>query len=931
MRNYRKRFLSILMAAVLTVPQAGLSVSAADMVFEEREDAAEQEIFVSEETEDAAPAVFEETETGQEQSDSSVDIMDGDLPEEFTEGSTGEMPEGDTEGFDSDRSESDFTEPDGEESLFGDGSESPEELFSSGQEVIYDAAQLETFKNRTFQDVVNHYSNARLAGESYLNRNRDSWYQVPSSTSAPYAAGVLTEDTHKAMTAMADFYRWLVGVQPLKNASHHSDSLQAQALVRNFEFNHYISSTSKPSDMSDDLWNYGAPCRHNILARGYTPQGAITGWMNEGYSLSGKTWDTVGHRFALIGSSVSDLQFGYSGYIAIGDEASFENKMTEPFAAFPAPGYMPNTLVYPGSSSWTVELNTSVISVPDRAQVTVKVTNLSTGKSYSCTSANNLAQVSGSYINFVQPSDYSSGCYTGSYRVEITGLQDVSSKAPAKIQYTTEFTDVTNYLASYVESAASEIEEYVIYKTMSDKESLQKIAAILPQKVQVTAESGMKVSLPVTGAWKLDEANRCFVNSADAKSLPGNLTDKNHILDRIMIAYSISDGYYDSFNSLNLSSNSIQEGEFLRFFVYRTLVSTDTSQIFKLTSNGNGTYSAVKKYDSAVSPEFDAKASEESTYSAYHIYNRSSVKQEDAGEYISVYFDSDDSWGGTEVYVSTSTQTLKVSHAYDSGKTTKPATCTQTGIKTYTCTQCGASREEKIAATGHSWGSWTTVTAATYTKEGSQKRVCRNCSESETKAIPKKKLTSLKTPKLGSAKAVAYNKIKVTWGKVPYATGYTVLRKTSGKKWTALKSVSSGTTYYTDAKAVTGTKYTYTVRAYFKSGTTSIQSKYNTKGVSATAKLGKVPAGTLITSSRHRNKLTWKKVAGATGYQVYCKAGKNGKYVKVKTTGGTSFTHTNRKKGTVYYYKVRAYRKVSSKPNKYVYGSFSSVKSIKSK
>ena len=87
------------------------------------------------------------------------------------------------------------------------------------------------------------------------------------------------------MTAMTNFYRWLSGLNSLKNSSTHSDSLQVQALVRNFEFSHWVSDSSKPADMSDEMWNAGAPCRHNILARGYTPQGAITGWMNEGYSL----------------------------------------------------------------------------------------------------------------------------------------------------------------------------------------------------------------------------------------------------------------------------------------------------------------------------------------------------------------------------------------------------------------------------------------------------------------------------------------------------------------------------------------------------------------------------------------------------------------------------------------------------------------------
>lgn len=837
--------------------------------------------------------------------------------------------------FSEDNSEEIFIEPEcieSEELSVEEDLSSSEEFCSSDQTVVFDADELETFKNRTFQDVVDQYSVARLAGETYQNDNRSSWYDIASSTVSPYEAGRITEDTHKAMTAMTNFYRWLVGVEPLKNVSQHSDSLQAQALVRNFEFNHFVSSSSKPADMSDELWNFGAPCNHNILARGYTPRGAITGWMNEGYSLYSNTWDTVGHRYAIIGGSLSDIQFGYSGYIAIGAENSFQNRMTEPFAAFPAPGYMPENLIYPRQSAWSIQLNTSMVFVPDSSGVEVKVTNLSTGKSYSCTEGNGLAQVGSSSVIFVQPSDFSGSYYTDSYRVEISGLQDKASGVSAKIQYTTQFVDITNDVSSYVADVAYDINKYVIYQSMSEKESLKKVAAILPQEVRIKAESGMTFEVPVKGEWKIDEKNSCFYNSADTNDLPGNLSDKKHLLDRIDIKYVISDDYYDSYNSLSIDPGEVKEGDTVRFYVYRTDTTTDKSQIFQLNSEENGTYTAVKKYDSSLSSEFDAKESEESIYSAYHIYKKTSVTQDDAGEYISVYFDSDyEEWGPTDVYVSTSTDTLKVSHVYDNGKITKAATCTNSGIKTYTCTKCGAKKEEQISAVNHNWDNWTVVSSATYAKEGSQTRKCKNCSKVERKVIPRKVPSSLQTPKSLSAKAMSYNQIKISWGKVPYADGYKIYRKTSGKKWEALKSVSAGTLSYIDTKAVTGTKYSYTVRAYWQSETKTVWSGYNNNGISMTASLGRPSVGTLKTSSKHVTDVTWKKVSGATGYQVYCKTTKSGKYVKVKTTTGTSFAHTKRKQGTVYYYKVRAYRKVSANPNRYVYGSFSDEKSVRSK
>ena len=49
-------------------------------------------------------------------------------------------------------------------------------------------------------------------------------------------------------------------------------------------------------------------------------------------------------------------------------------------------------------------------------------------------------------------------------------------------------------------------------------------------------------------------------------------------------------------------------------------------------------------------------------------------------------------------YVDTYTDAL--GHAWDSGKVTKPATATEAGIKTFTCTRCSATKTETIPATG---------------------------------------------------------------------------------------------------------------------------------------------------------------------------------------------------------------------------------------
>lgn len=719
----KKKIIGILLAVTLTVSQAGIVVYAEDVTWEDEftqmDEADESETPEADVAWDGESEISE-TEDDEEQ----VEVTEEDTEAVVEETNT------ETE-------ESPVSE---EESLFSDG---VGELFSSGDTIVYDADEMEPFKSRTLKEVADEYAKARYAGATYSNSDSSTWYQEPCSTSAPYAAGVLTQDTHTAMTAMTNFYRWLSGLNSLKNSSTHSDSLQVQALVRNFEFSHWVSDSSKPADMSDEMWNAGAPCRHNILARGYTPQGAITGWMNEGYSLRSQSWDTTGHRYALIEASLSDVQYGFSGGIAIGADVASGNTSDLPFSAFPAPGYMPSRLVSPSSSAWSVRINKNTLKIADSTKVTAVITNLNTGNSYECTKENGKLRVSGVEIDMVQPSDYSGSRYTDSYRVQITGLQDAATGSEAQIRYTTRFADITEEMPSYVTSVTADAREYVIYKTMDNIESIKKVAAILPKQVWATAESGKKIRVSVKGEWEINEADKCFVNSADPSGLPENITDKNHLLDEVKVPYKISDDYYDSYNTLYISPQKVKEGENIELGVYRTNISTDTSQIYKLTAKEDGTYSAVKKYDSSESPEFDKEASDASVYSATHIYKKSGVTLDDAGEYISVYYSSSSQ---SRIYVCRATKTLEVehTHTWDEGKITKASTCTKKGTKTFTCTVCGKTRNQEVSVVAHKFTTWKTTTAATALAPAKQTHKCSTCGKTETRNHGNKLKPSIK-------------------------------------------------------------------------------------------------------------------------------------------------------------------------------------------
>lgn len=182
-----------------------------------------------------------------------------------------------------------------------------------------------------------------------------------------------------------------------------------------------------------------------------------------------------------------------------------------------------------------------------------------------------------------------------------------------------------------------------------------------------------------------------------------------------------------------------------------------------------------------------------------------------------------------------------------------------------------------------------------------------------------------------SVKSTAYNKLKVSWKVVPAAASYQVYRSTKKDgDYQNIKTIDSvGNSSWTDSSVKTGKTYYYKIKVVVKT-----QNGNQTSGFSNVKSAKAVPAKTTLkakASNAKNVKLTWSKVKGANGYEIYRSNSKDGKYQKVKTIskgGTTSYKDGKLKKSTTYYYKIRAYRKVDRKK---VYGSYSSVVSVKTK
>lgn len=99
------------------------------------------------------------------------------------------------------------------------------------------------------------------------------------------------------------------------------------------------------------------------------------------------------------------------------------------------------------------------------------------------------------------------------------------------------------------------------------------------------------------------------------------------------------------------------------------------------------------------------------------------------------------------------------------------------------------------------------------------------------------------------------------------------------------------------------------------------------------AKPAKVTKLTIKSKTGKKVQLTWKKVSKASGYQIYMKNSKNGKYKLIKTIKNAKLKKyvvpkAKLKKNKTYYFKVRAYKAYG---NLKVYGKFSSVKKVRVK
>ncbi len=276
-------------------------------------------------------------------------------------------------------------------------------------------------------------------------------------------------------------------------------------------------------------------------------------------------------------------------------------------------------------------------------------------------------------------------------------------------------------------------------------------------------------------------------------------------------------------------------------------------------------------------------------------------KKAPSGKKISYYVRCVDSYGRL-----VSSYSSSKSLSYVKAPVIKKFSNTETGTKITWSKVEGASKYRvSVLDSKGKWKNIAITKSTSYThknlKSGTKYTYTVRCLNSDEKAVSAYNTegftnTFLTSPSISSLKNVNGG-VKISWKKKSGAASYRVYRKTSKSDWKEIGTAKGSS--YTDKTAVSGKKYTYSVRCLDSYGK-AVSVMNSGKSITYV----KAPSIKSFSPTATGVKITWSKVEGAAKYTVYSIDSK-GNLKSLATVKSTSYTHNKLKSGKRNIYTVK--------------------------
>ena len=189
----------------------------------------------------------------------------------------------------------------------------------------------------------------------------------------------------------------------------------------------------------------------------------------------------------------------------------------------------------------------------------------------------------------------------------------------------------------------------------------------------------------------------------------------------------------------------------------------------------------------------------------------------------------------------------------------------------------------------------------------------------------KEAITQLSGVPILDIQQISSTRFALSWTTIEGATRYIIYRKAEGGSYSKVLTLGGTATSYT-TNSLTPNKYYFIVKAARYDSTDRVMT--NGSNVVEGASVFDKPVVRVSKESDSTALISWDKVEGVNGYEVYRKTGSQSSYKKLKTLKECSYISKSLKMNKTYYYKVRGFKNVGDTK---VYTVYSTAKTLRMK